>query len=226
MDIGIESLAGVLELSNLSSTARLIDIESLCKAAVQHGCAGTMVNPCFLSCTIKNTVGMESMVRAAGMSYPFGCDLTSVKVYGAKQLEIMGAQEISVVMNHSAFLSGNTKYVRQEIEALCECVKLPVNIMVESSKLSEAELSQAALIISKTRAASMQDGTGLIEFAPNAKAIEIMREALPEEICLKSAAGFEHAQEMLDFAKLGVERFRIDAAKAELVFAEIASAAG
>lgn len=226
MDIGIDSLAGVLELSNLSSTARILDIESLCSTVKQRGCAGTIVNPCFLSCTIKNTVGVDHIVRAACISYPAGCDLTSVKVYGAKQLEIMGAQEISVVMNHSAFLSGNLKYVRQEIDALCECVKLPVNVVVETSWLSEAEVASAAAVIAKTRASSMQDGTGLIEFAPNAKTIEIMRGALPDEISVKCAAAFEHADDMLELARIGVYRFRVDAARAESIFAEIDAALG
>ncbi len=226
MDIGIDSLAGLLELSNLSSTARLLDIESLCNAAVAHGCGGTMVNPCFLSCTIKNTVGAESFVRAAGISYPSGCDLTSVKVYGAKQLEIMGAQEVSVVMNHSAFLSGNLKYVRQEIDALSECVKLPLNVVVESARLSEAELASAAAVVAKTRAASMQDGTGLIAFAPNAETIEIMRGALPEEMGIKCAAAFENTDDMLAFAALGVQRFRVDMARAENIFSQIDAAMG
>lgn len=210
MEYTMENIPRLLEIAALRRVTRLKDIEYLCNIAKAWGCAATIVHPCFLTFTLKNTVGYEGILKCAAISYPLGADLTSVKVYAAKQADIMGAQEVSVAINMNAFVSGNYGYVKQEIDAVCDSVKAPVTVTMETSMLEGEELVKSARLVSKTKAACLQTSTGFWESTPTAEVLTVLRESLDEGIQLKAAGDVASAQELLELAALGVDRFNLD----------------
>ena len=59
----------------------------------------------------------------------------------------MGAQEIDMVMNIGAFLSGNLKYTKQDITAVCEAVKVPVKVIIETALLDNTQIAKASELV-------------------------------------------------------------------------------
>ncbi len=49
------------------------------------------------------------------VSYPYGADIPRVKVMAAEQAVAAGADELEVVMNIPAMLSGDFRFVRDEL---------------------------------------------------------------------------------------------------------------
>ncbi len=221
MDFSMEQIPSIVEVAALSQACRLKDIEKLCNIAKAYNCAATNVHPCFLTYTLKNTLGYEGIKKCVSISYPLGSDLTSVKVYSAKQTEIMGAEEIDLVINMNAFLSGNLAYVKQEIDAVCDCVKLPVTVIIEAAQMNESEISTAAKLVSKTKAAYLKNSTGFFETQLSANTFSILKESLSEVVQLKAAGQVAGIDELLQIAELGVQRFSMDANAASALFKKL-----
>lgn len=221
MDIYMESLPGMVDVTQVSAQARLQDIQLICNIAKAYQCAATMVNPCYLSYTIKNTIGCDTILNAAAICFPLGCDLTSVKVYAAKQSEIMGAQEIDMMMNVGAFLSGNMNYVRNDIQAVCDSVKVPVKVVLETSLLSDTEIGIAAEQIAKTNAAFIKTNTGFYEKPTTVETIKLIKNAVGDDIKLKASGGIRSIEDMLQMAEMGVNRFGISGTHALAIFQQI-----
>lgn len=223
MNVNIESLPKMVDITCVNAEAKLSDIEFICKVARTYECAATMVNPCYLSYTIKNTIGIgySNILNDAAICFPLGCDLTSVKVYSAKQAEILGAQEIDMMMNVGAFLSGNMKYVRQDIEAVCDSLRVPVKVVLETSLLSDTEIAQAAEQVAKTKAAYIKTNTGFYAKPTTPNTIKIIRDAVGDSIKIKASGGIRTIDDMVAMTELGVERFGISGIHALPIFQEI-----
>ncbi|MDL2237083.1 deoxyribose-phosphate aldolase [Christensenellaceae bacterium OttesenSCG-928-K19] len=221
MNISMEALPGMVDVTQVTAQARLQDIEFICKIAKAYGCAATMVNPCYLTYTIKNTIGYDEIAKGAAICFPLGCDLTSVKVYSAKQSEIMGAQEIDMMMNVGAFLSGNMKYVRQDIEAVCDSVKVPVKVVLETSLLTDAEIGIAAEQVAKTKASYIKTNTGFYSKPTTPEIIRIIKNAVGDDIKIKASGGIRTIEDMMKMAELGVDRFGISGIYALDIFRQI-----
>lgn len=221
MNLSIEALPGLVEVTSVQAQARLQDIEFICKVARAYGCAATMVNPCYLNYTFKNTIGFDEIKKAAAICFPLGCDLTSVKVYSAKQAELLGAQEIDMMMNVGALLSGNLKYVKHDIDAVCESVKVPVKVVIEASLLSDEEIATAAKVVVKTRAEYIKTNTGFYEKPTTVDTIKIIRDAVGDDIKIKASGGIRSAETMLQMVEMGVDRFGISGIYALDIFRDI-----
>ena len=89
----LETLPGMIDISAVAAGERLSDIDRVCDIAKTYHCASTITLPCYLVYTIKNTIGYEDIIHGTVTGFPYGGELTSTKVYEAKQLELMGAQE-------------------------------------------------------------------------------------------------------------------------------------
>ncbi len=220
METGIESLPGIVDVCALKADVKVKDVERVCSVVRAYGCAGTLVNPCYLSCSIRNTIGLE-IDRSVAVSSPLGCDLTSVKVYSAKQSELMGASTVDMVMNVSAFLSGNKKYTFQDINAVCECVKIPVRVIMETSVLNEDETAAAAGLIAKTKAACVVTATGFGDETVTVQTVGIIKSAVGDSLEIKVSGGISGIEEMLELAGAGANRFGLCETRAVELFREI-----
>jgi deoxyribose-phosphate aldolase len=216
-----EALPGMTDITSVFAEARLSDIEYICNVAKAYGCAATMVNPCYLNFTFKNLIGYDSILKDAAICFPLGCDLTSVKVYSAKQAEIMGAQEIDMMMNVSAFLSGNLKYTKHDIDAVCDSVKVPVKVVIEASLLNDKEIASAAELVAKTKAAYGKTNTGFYDKPTTMDTIRIIKDAVGDSIKIKASGGIRSKEAMLEMAEMGVSRFGIRGPAAHAIFKDM-----
>ena len=221
MDISLESLPGMVDVTAIMADARLSDIEFTCKVAKTYACKSTIVNPCYLTYTIKNTIGYDDLLNGTTAGFPFGSELTSVKVYAAKQAELMGAQEIDMVMNLGAFLSGNIKYARQDIQAVCESVSLPVKVIIEAALLKDTEIAAAAELVARAGAAFVKTNTGLYQKPTTAEQVRIIKDAVGDSVLIKASGGIRTADGMLAMIEAGADRFGIGARSALAIFSEI-----
>ncbi len=217
----LELLPGMIDLSAVAMSARLSDIDRICDIAKTYHCASTITLPCYLVYSIKNTIGYDDIIHGTVTGFPYGGELTSTKVYEAKQLELLGAQEIDMVMNVGAFLSGNKNYVKQDISTVCEAVKIPVKVIIETALLDEAQIAKACEIAAASGAAWVMSSTEICDKATTVEMIRIMKDAVGEPAKVKAAGGIRDVDTMLEMAEAGAERFGLSGADAEPILREI-----
>lgn len=207
MAFDMENLASQIEVSALTVNTVLSDIKKACEIATSYHCFGTCVNPCYLTYSLKNTIGFKELKHSTVVGYPDGAELTAVKVYAAKQAELMGADEINIVINMSAFLSGNLKYAKQDIDALCSSYKLPVNVMLEASFWDETHLLKAAELVSETSAAALVTSTGFFKRTTTPQMVQAIKSIARADLAVHAAGEIKTLAELQELGDAGAERF-------------------
>lgn len=217
----LEDLPRMIDMTSIYADSQLKDIDRVCDIAKAYHCASTIAFPCYLSYTIKNTIGYDDVLHGSVTGFPFGGELTSAKVYEAKQLELMGAQEIDMVMNVGAFLSGNQKYTKQDMTTVCESVKVPVKVIIETSFLNDAQIATAAELAVAAGAKFVKTSTGLHGRPTTVHMIKTIKDAIGDSALIKAAGGIRDVDTMLEMIDAGASRFGLGVRSAEPILREI-----
>ena len=217
----LEDLPRMIDITSIYADSRLCDIDRVCDIAKAYHCASTIAFPCYLAYTIKNTIGYDDLLKGSVTGFPYGGELTSAKVYEAKQLELLGAQEIDMVMNVGAFLSGNLKYTKQDIATVCEAVKLPVKVIIETAFLDDTQIAKAAELAVSAGAAFVKTSTGLHGRPTTVEMIRIIKNAIGDSALIKAAGGIRDVETMLAMIDAGASRLGLGVRSAEPIFREI-----
>ena len=124
-----------------------------------------------------------------------------------------GAAEVDVVMNISAFLSGETAYVAEELRLLTQEAKdagseaTIIKVIVETAYLPDAEAKTLAVrLVAGSGADFIKTSTG---FAPSGATVEdvslLSREA-PEGLSVKASGGIRTLDDALAMIDAGAAR--------------------
>ena len=138
------------------------------------------------------------------VSYPFGADTTKAKVAAAEQYVAAGADELDVVLNVPALLSGEARYVRDELAALVRAVRVKsvnmgkgivlLKVIVECGHLEDKLKKLACKIVEDAGADFVETSTGWGAAPATLYDVELLRDMLPESIGVKAAGGIEIAR--------------------------------
>ena len=204
--VSLEPLPNMIDITAVAADTRLSDVDRICDIAKAYHCASTITLPCYFSRTLKNTIGYD-LLHGCVTGFPFGGELTSAKVYEAKQLELLGAQEIDMVMNIGAFLSGNLKYTKQDISAVCDAVKIPVKVIIETALLTDEQIARAAELVAGAGAPWVKSSTGFQGKPTTVEMVRIMKDAVGDTVKVKASGGIRSLDTLLEMADAGAERF-------------------
>lgn len=196
------TVAEHLEHTLLKPEATVKDIMNLCSEALQYNLAAVCVNPCYagLARHLLNGSGVR-VVTVVG--FPLGADKTSVKALAAKiAVEEDHVDEIDMVMNISAFKSGNYEGVVEDIAAVVAAAKpYPVKVIIETCLLSDEEKRTACQLAARGGAAYVKTSTGFNGGGATEHDVRLLaKEAAAYGMGVKAAGGIRDlaaAQKML-----------------------------
>ena len=104
------------------------------------------------------------------VSFPYGADSQRTKIIGAEQAVALGADELDVVMNIPAMLSGDFRYVRDELRSVVRTVRMKsvntgrglvlVKVNVEAYYLDEKLKRLVCKIVEDSGADFIKTSTG------------------------------------------------------------------
>ena len=103
----------------LKANATRADIEKLCQEAKQHEFASVCVNTCFVPLAAELLRGSEVKVCCV-VGFPLGAMSTPAKAFEAQWAVEHGAQEVDMVLNVGAMISGDEEIVLRDIEAVVQ----------------------------------------------------------------------------------------------------------
>ena len=196
------SIAKYLEHTLLKPEATVTDIMKLCAEAKEYNLGGVCVNTCYAGLARHLLTGTDVKIVTV-VGFPLGADRSEVKALATKlAVDEDHVDEVDMVMNMSAFKSGNYDGVVEDIAAVVEAAKpYAVKVIIETCLLTDEEKVKACELVAKGGAAFVKTSTGFSKGGATTHDVEILaREAKRYRIGVKAAGGirdYETAKAMI-----------------------------
>lgn len=137
-----QSLAGVIQHTEVSPTADEARIDTLLDACRQYEFNGAMVQPCWVPRAVDQLADTPVAVCTA-VGYPMGGDRPETKVTAVRDAVAAGADEVDVMANIGYLKSGRDSAFRAELDALVEAAgDATLKLMLEVDGLTNEELKR------------------------------------------------------------------------------------
>ena len=196
-------LAAIIDHTLLKPETTSIDVERLCREALECGFACVMLHPTYIALAAAMLAGTKMKI-ASVIGFPLGANTTSVKRYEALDAIRLGAREIDTVMNIGALKSGDRTRVEADMRGLVEVSHdngAILKITVETALLSLEEKILACQLAAAAGADYVKSSTGFSRGGAVAADISLMRGVVGNKIGVKASSGIrtlEDAQSMID----------------------------
>ena len=180
------------------------DIRRICDEAAEYGFGAVCVVPWFVMKTRDYLMDLEADIPVCTViGFPNGAHLPEVKQLEARCALDDGALQLDMVMNLSAFKSGDRDAVTEEIEAVTEIVHdrgATLKLILETALLKDEEIRRACEVATEAGVDYIKTSTGFGPGGATVEAVRIIRECTPSEIRIKASGGiadFETANALL-----------------------------
>lgn len=208
-------LAQRIEHTLLKPEATVKDIMRLCDEAQKYHLYAVCVNPCYVPLAKHLLQGTEVKVVTV-VGFPLGATFSSVKALEAKTAMEEHADEIDMVMNVSAFKTGDyaavTEDIRRVVEAAASC---PVKVIIEAAYLTPREKRTACRIIADGGAKFVKTSTGFGQGGATVEDVKLLREEADKYgLKVKAAGGIRDAETAKAMVEAGADRIGTSAGAA------------
>ena len=136
-------LARYIDHTLLKATATRAEIGRLCQEARQHGFYAVCINPVFIAQCVSELSGSGVKV-AAVCGFPLGALSSDQKAVEARLSAEAGAEEIDMVIQIGAALSGDWDEVESDVRAVRRAIPEQVlKVIIETCYLSDEQKRRA-----------------------------------------------------------------------------------
>ncbi len=215
-------LARHIDISCVQAFHTRDEINRMIEAARKYRFVCVFTLPAF-SGYVAEKLRDEPDIRTGGViSFPGGGDTVAQKGRQARELREMGCGEMDMVMNLTAFRSGEYTWVTEEIRAVIENASgIPVKVIIEAPRLTEQEMRRAVDLCAEAGADYVKTSTGWYAEKTKLEHIKIMASQAGGRIKLKAAGGIRTAGTIFAMEKEGCSRFGLGLGSALSVMEEL-----
>lgn len=186
-----EQLCHTFDHTLLKADAKESDFIRLCKEAKENHFAMVAINSAPVSFCKHYLSGTDVHVGAA-ISFPLGQTSIRVKKYETEQAILDGADEIDYVLNIGALKSGNTDYIRDEMQTIvtaCHTRYKLCKVIFENCYLTKEEICTAAEIALEIRPDYIKTSTGFGISGATVEDVRLMKKTVGDAVRVKAAGG-------------------------------------
>jgi deoxyribose-phosphate aldolase len=214
---GLKLVASMMDLTTLEGKDTPGKVAYLCRKALQPAEAKYHVPPCAAVCVYPNMVryarrflGQNSPVHVASVAtgFPSGQYPLRTRLEEVRRAEGEGADEIDMVINRHAFLTGDYAEVFDEIAAVkTACGPAHLKVILETGELVTYDnVRLASEIAMQAGADFIKTSTGKVQPAATLPVTLVMLEAIRDHffatgvrIGMKPAGGIRNAKQSLAY---------------------------
>lgn len=208
MNYSYSDVAKMIDHSLLNPTLTSVDLDRGIRLALDYDVASVCILPYALRQCAELLSG--SNVRASTtIGFPHGGHTTAIKVAEARQALADGGEELDMVVNISAVLSGHWDYVRDDIQAVVDVTHAAgqkVKVIFENCYLTDDHKIRLCEICSELNADWVKTSTGYGTGGATDADLTLMREYSAPHIQVKAAGGVRDLDALLRVRALGVTR--------------------
>jgi len=207
----LKKYSGFIDHSPLKMDATEDEIIRFCNEAVEYSFHAVVVFPHYISLAkekiLNSGVKLETVV-----GFPFGNDLISIKEEQAKAYLGMGADEIDMVMNVSAFKSGKTDHVKRDIDAVLKQIRAKnalLKVIIEIELLSDEEIVRACNVVAEVGADFVKTSVGLLRGSKpcEVEKVRLMHDTVaPKGLKVKASGSIHTPEKFLAMIDAGASR--------------------
>jgi deoxyribose-phosphate aldolase len=192
-----EEIASIIEHTNVEPAATEAEIRDLCQDVLEYEFCSAVVVP-YHAPLAYELLGDNAKVVAV-IGFPYGIQNSTAKQAEAEAL-LEYADELDMVMNRTAFASGDDESVVEDIAAVKETVgETPLKCIVETPALSPSEIEHAAALAEEGGADFVKTAVGY-DGPTDPADVEAIRAGVGTDTGVKASGGigsFEAAMEMV-----------------------------
>ncbi len=200
MALRLEELAKTIDHTLLRPTATVGDVDQLCEEAREHHFASVCVLPYHVPHAVDGLRSCDVKVCAV-ISFPFGADSTRAKVAAAEDAIQAGAEELGAVLSLPGLLSGDFRYVRDQLVSVVRAVRVKsvnagrgivlLKAIIECAVLDDKLKRLVCKIAEDAGVDFVETSTGFGGAGAAARDVELLRDCLPESVGVKASGGIE-----------------------------------
>ena len=200
------NLNNYIDHTLLKATATADDIKRICEEAKENKFCAVCINPCYVKLA-KNMLNDTDIKVCTVIGFPLGQNTTETKVFEAKNAVENGADEIDMVINVGAVLSGNYDCVSKEIASLREIThgKI-VKVIIETCYLNCEQIKKMTQICIENNADFVKTSTGLGTRGASLQDIETIAEVAHNAIKIKASGGIKTKEFAAQLINAGAQR--------------------
>lgn len=208
MDYTYLDIAKMIDHSLLSPTLKADELEAGCQLALDYDAASVCILPYYLKRCSEILRGSD-VKASTTIGFPHGGHTTPVKLAEAERALADGGQELDMVVNISAVLSGNWRYVEDELAAVISLTHgagQKVKVIFENCYLNDQHKIALCGICSELQADWVKTSTG---YGPGGATLDdliLMRKHAAPQVQVKSAGGIRDLDALLGVRAVGVTR--------------------
>jgi len=209
MKLTRQELAKMIDHTLIKPTATKNEVKQLCREAKKYGFKCAVINPYFVTLA-HNELKTSNVKVCSTIGFPMGATLPEIKAEEARKAVEFGAQELDMVMNISAFKSGDYEATQKDIEAVVDVKHLNPNtivkVIIETGFLTDREKSLVCRLVKESKADFVKTSTGLFSGGATVEDIKLMRRIVGKEIGVKAAGGMRTLKDTLAMIEAGANR--------------------
>ncbi len=200
-------LAQYLEHTLLKPEATVADIIQLCEEAKKYQLGGVCINPCYVALARHLLSGTGVKVITV-IGFPLGATYPEVKELEAKMAADNHADEIDMVMNISAFKTGDYQAVENEIKmVVAAATPSLVKVIIETALLTDEEKRKACQLVIAGGAQFVKTSTGFAKSGATVSDVRLLKEEIGNAaLGIKAAGGIRDAATARAMLEAGATR--------------------
>ncbi len=203
-----KTIAKMIDHALLQPTATDAELEAGCRLALTYDVASVCILPYRLARCARLLHG--SGVRASTtIGFPHGAHAAAVKIAESVRALDDGGQELDMVVNVSAVLSGEWRYVEEDIKGVVDVAHdggAMVKVIFENCYLEDFHKIRLSRICTDLGADWIKTSTGFGSGGATAADLELMRAHAGPDVQLKASGGIKDLDTVMAFRALGVTR--------------------
>jgi deoxyribose-phosphate aldolase len=227
-----EDLTKTLDLTLLSPDLTAADVEKACDDAREHHFAALCSYPRHVPLMAERLRGCDVKTSAV-IDFPAGAGSTADRAAEAARAVAEGADELEVVMNYRAMLTGDFRLARDDLLRVVRAVRgraandargdVLIKVIIEAPRMDDKLKRLACMIVDGVGADFAKTCTGVGTEA-TVHDVELMRDALPEAVGVKASGGVRTLASVQ--AMIGAGAARVGTSSAVSVMAELVAQNG
>jgi deoxyribose-phosphate aldolase len=199
-------IAKLIDHTLLKPDATELDIRNLCEEAKVFGFFTVCVHPFFIP-TARDMLSGSDVKITTVIGFPLGMTLSRVKIFEAIEADMLGADELDIVVNIGECKANNWGSVKREISDLVAATPDVIHkVIIETYYLTDDEKRAVSIAARDAGAEFIKTSTGFAPKGAVIRDIEIIRNAIQGEMGIKAAGGIRTLKEVSRFVKAGATR--------------------
>ena len=199
--------AKLFDHSIVRPDATRADVAGYADTAARLGTATLTVQPHYIRLALEQLRGSGVLVGTV-VGFPHGNETPSMKVYQAKEVLELGAEEIDMVMNIPALKNGEAALFISDVEGVVRAAEgKTVKVITENWYLTDEEKRRACEWIAQAGAHFVKTSTAYADGGATLADVRLMHRVVQGRCQVKAAGGIRAIQEVLEYLRAGARRF-------------------